>query len=110
MEKNYNEWMQNTLTSEKQEWRSNEPPQMDSYLRTAAPVIIFQMIDQNLQVTKTISQELTEKALNLSIQQVIKYGDAYRDGIIEFKNKHFEDRSQVINILVCHAHCLNVYF
>lgn len=107
MEKNYNEWMQNTLTSEKQEWRSNEPPQMDSYLRTAAPVIIFQMIDQNLQVTKTISQELTEKALNLSIEQVIKYGDAYRDGIIEFKNKHFEDRSQVtINIFILVFFCL----
>lgn len=54
MEKNYNEWMQNTLVSEKQEWRSTNEPQMDSYLRTAAPVIIFQMIDQNLQVTKTI--------------------------------------------------------
>lgn len=95
METNYTEWMQNTLISEKQEWRSSTPPQMDAYLRTAAPVIIFQMIDQNLQVTKTISQELTEKALNLSIEQVIKYADAYGDAIIEFKNKHFEDRSQI---------------
>lgn len=110
MEKNYNEWMQNTLTSEKQEWKSNEPPQMESYLRTAAPVIIFQMIDQNLQVTKTISQELTEKALNLSIEQVIKYGDAYREGIIEFKNKHFEDRSQVTNPFFLIVNCLIVNF
>lgn len=54
MENNYTEWLQNTLISEKQEWRSTTAPQMDSYLRTAAPVIIFQMIDQNLQVTKTI--------------------------------------------------------
>lgn len=54
MEGNYTEWMQNTLISEKQEWWSNTEPQADAYLRTAAPVIIFQMIDQNLQVTKTI--------------------------------------------------------
>lgn len=57
MGKNYTEWMQNTLLSEKQEWRSSNPPEeprLDNYLRTAAPVIIFEMIDQNLQVTKTI--------------------------------------------------------
>lgn len=57
MENNYNEWMKNTLNTEKQEWRSSNPPEekrIDSYLRTAAPIIIFQMIDQNLQVTKTI--------------------------------------------------------
>lgn len=98
MENNYVEWMQNTLISEKQEWRSSNPPEeprVDRYLRTAAPVIIFQMIDQNLQVTKTISTELTHNALMLSIDQVIKYGQSYKEAIVEFKNKHFEDRSQV---------------
>lgn len=57
MEKNYEEWMQNTLSSEKQEWQSKEEPEVighDGCYRTSAPVIIFQMIDQNLQVTKTI--------------------------------------------------------
>lgn len=49
------------------------------------------------------SEDLTEKALNLSIKQVIKYGDAYQDGIIEFKNKHFEDRSQVIFLCIYNA-------
>lgn len=98
MEKNYEEWMQNTLSSEKQDWQSKEEPDVigaDGCYRTSAPVIIFQMIDQNLQVTKTISQELTIQALLVSIDQVIKYGHIYREGIIEFKNKHFEDRSQV---------------
>lgn len=26
---------------------------------------------------------------------MIKYSDAYGDAIVEFKNKHFEDRSQI---------------
>lgn len=98
MENNYLEWMNNTLTSEKQEWLSNMLPEdanRDGYFVTSAPVIIFQMIDQNLQVTQTISQDLTNQALLLSIDQVIKYGDAYHDSIIEFKNKHFEDRSKM---------------
>lgn len=41
------------------------------------------------------SPQLTSQSLLLSIDQVIKYGHIYREGIIEFKNKHFEDRSQV---------------
>ncbi|CAG9828815.1 unnamed protein product [Diabrotica balteata] len=96
IESNYIEWMQNTLKSEKEEWRSNTEPHLESYSRTAAPIIIFQMIDQNLQVAKTISEDLTIKSLNLSIQQVIMFADAFRDAIIEFKNKYFEDRKQVI--------------
>lgn len=105
MEKNYLEWMHNTLASEKQEWQSKDDPEdisHDGCFRTSAPVIIFQMIDQNLQVTQTISQELTTQALLLSTEHVIKYGQSYREGIMEFKNKHFEDRSQVINFKFIH--------
>lgn len=57
MEKNYTEWMQKSVISEKQDWYSPNQPEksgIDNYLRTATPVIIFEMIDQNLQVTKTI--------------------------------------------------------
>lgn len=96
MRTNYVEWIQNTLKSECEEWYLKKPPQCeDKYLRTVTPVILFQMIDQNLQVTKTISQQLTFSALELSIDQIIKYGDMYKDAIIAFKNKHFEDRSQL---------------
>ncbi|KAG5899460.1 hypothetical protein JTB14_015313 [Gonioctena quinquepunctata] len=96
IENNYTEWMQNTLKSEKEEWRSNTEPHLESYSRTAAPIIIFQMIDQNLQVAKTISEDLTVKSLNLSIRQVIAFADSFRDAIIEFKHKYFEDRKQVV--------------
>lgn len=98
MEMNYIEWMQNTLISEKNEWHSKKPLEdlaTNGYFRSVAPVIIFEMIDQNLQVTKTISQELTDRALLLSVDQVFKYGEQYRDCIVEFKNRHFNDRSQV---------------
>lgn len=53
MEKNYKEWLQNTLTTEKQDWKSTAEPSADS-TRSAAPVIIYQMIDQNLLVARTI--------------------------------------------------------
>ncbi|CAD6236665.1 GSCOCG00008226001-RA-CDS [Cotesia congregata] len=95
---NYEEWMKKTLETEKADWWSGKAPEsssQDTYYHTAAPVIIFQMIDQNLQVTKTISNELTAKALVVCIEQVNKYGLMYRQAIMEFKAKHFDDRSQV---------------
>jgi len=97
MESNYEDWMQKTLETEKQDWINGVAPEgdQDGYFHTAAPVIIFQMIDQNLQVTKTISQALTHKAMILSIDQVSKYGTMYREAIREFKLRHFEDRSKV---------------
>lgn len=46
-------------------------------------------------MTKTISQDLTSKALTLCIEQVTKYADIYSKAITEFKLRHFEDRSRV---------------
>lgn len=100
MEKNYEEWMAKTVETEKKEWLSNSLPDNDGQNKyshqVSAPVIIFQMVDQNLQVTNTIHSEFTFSALILSIRQVTKYGQSYRQCIIEFKDKHFKDRSQVI--------------
>lgn len=53
MEKNYMEWMEKTLDSERAEWNGDRAPEVEphsSAYHTHAPVIIFQMIDQNLQV------------------------------------------------------------
>ena len=98
IEKNYEDWLNNALTTEKQGWKKDSQPEHDQhekYYHTSAPVIIFQMIDQNLQVTNTIHSDLTFNALILSIQQVAKYGFNYRQEIIIFKDRHFKDRSLV---------------
>ncbi|KAK9873749.1 hypothetical protein WA026_002104 [Henosepilachna vigintioctopunctata] len=94
MEKNYAEWMKNTLISEKQEWYSSTEPQV-SHTSGTGPIIIFQMIDQNLQVTKTVSEQLTFEALKRGIDHIIRYGNSYREGILEFKSTYFSDRKQV---------------
>ncbi|CAH0561855.1 unnamed protein product [Brassicogethes aeneus] len=95
IDRNYGEWMQNTLTSEMNEWSSVEELNLDSYSRQPAPLIIFQMIDQNLQVTKTMRVELTLSVLSLSIDHLIKFSESYKTSIIDFKNRYFADRKQV---------------
>uniref|UniRef100_A0A6M2DID1 Putative exocyst complex subunit sec6 n=1 Tax=Xenopsylla cheopis TaxID=163159 RepID=A0A6M2DID1_XENCH len=98
MEKNYADWLSKTLEKENQSWQSGNPPEEDDqtgYFHTSEPIIIFQMVDQNLTVTNTISKELTFKSLLLSIDQISKYGNMYRAKIVEFKSRHFKDRSLV---------------
>jgi len=106
---NYKEWMLKTLDTEKNDWYAGAAPEVgpDGCFHTAAPVIIFQMIDQNLQVTKTISQHLTHKALLLSVDSVSLYGLSYKEAVIEFKKKHFEDRSKVPFFTHCIITVLN---
>lgn len=110
MEKNYEDWMAKALETEREEWLKNTLPDhegQDEHYHTSAPVIIFQMIDQHLQVTNTIHSEFTFSALVLSIQQITKYGQNYRYSVIDFKDKHFKDRSLVIIIKCIHLNRSN---
>ncbi|VVC36563.1 Exocyst complex component EXOC3/Sec6 [Cinara cedri] len=104
---NYKEWMLKTLFTEKNDWYDSPEIGPDGCFHSAAPVIIFQMIDQNLQVTKTINQNLTHKALLLSVDSVTLYGLSYKEAVIEFKKKHFEDRSKVPFFTHCIITVLN---
>lgn len=54
MEKNYADWLAKTLEKESQSWQSGSPPEEDDqtgYFHTSEPIIIFQMVDQNLTVS-----------------------------------------------------------
>lgn len=54
MEKNYADWLSKTLEKENQSWQSGNPPEEDDqtgYFHTSEPIIIFQMVDQNLTVS-----------------------------------------------------------
>ncbi len=53
------------------------------------------MIDENLQVAATISPDLTNKVLVLSMGEVGKYGQSYRRAIIDYKNMYFKNRTAV---------------
>lgn len=53
--------------------------------------------EQNVPLIESVfySTEVTHKALILSIDQLLKYAQRYKESVLDFKNKHFEDRSQV---------------
>ena len=98
MKDNYNEWMKNALNLESGDWKSSQDPELDenNSFHTTAPKIIFQMIDENLQVASTISSEMTNKVFVLSLGEVVNFGNLYREAIVDYKSKYFRDRTTVL--------------
>lgn len=97
MEQNFQEWMKKTLDTETLDWQRELVPESDGegFYHTMVPIIVFQMVDQYLQVAKTISEEMVSKVMMLFMQQVTNFGGLYKDAIVDFKNKYFEDRGRV---------------
>ncbi len=97
MRNNYSDWMKNTLRQEVQEWAKEEDPDTDSdgCFHTSTPLIIYQMINENLDVAATISPELVNRALVVSVEEVTNYGQDYRNAIINYKNLYFKNRTAV---------------
>jgi len=97
MRDNYTSWMTNTIRQEKEDWCSDRDPDMDfdGFFHTSSPVIIYQMVDENLQVSATISPELVYKVLLLGIEQVTMYSLMYRTAIQEYKASYFRERSSL---------------
>lgn len=96
IEKNYREWMSNTINREERDWSSSELPEMDNdgHYHTTTPVFIFQMIDQHLKVAETVNQSLQDRILALSIDQLTKFAQQYKDTIEKYCKIHFSDRGR----------------
>ena len=98
MRANYDTWMRNTIKQEREDWVSSTEPEMDMEMcyYTASPVLIYKMVDDNLEVANTISPELVQRTLQLSIEQVITYGTLYREAMLEYKENYFTEISSNI--------------
>ena len=89
--------MKNTIKQEQNDWMSISEPEEDSdyCYYTSTPVLIYKMVDDNLEVSNTISQEIVQKTLQLSINQVIKFGGLYQAAAREYKENYLVDRTTV---------------
>lgn len=95
--KNLNEWMNNILKSDTEDWSADKKPDSDGlgYYFTSLPVILFEMIEEHLQLAKSISTELTACVLRLSLEQLNSFVDSYRSALQSYKCKHLADRKEL---------------
>lgn len=96
IEKNYREWMSNTINREERDWSSSELPEMDNdgHYHTTTPVFIFQMIDQHLKVAETVNQSLEDRILALSMDQLTIFAKQYKETIDKYCKIHYSDREK----------------
>ncbi|ELU08987.1 hypothetical protein CAPTEDRAFT_214437 [Capitella teleta] len=78
------------------DWYREVSPESDDkgYYLTSLPVILMQMIEQNLTVAATISEELVKTALALMMDEMDFFLRTYKAELLSYKVKHTQDRSQ----------------
>ncbi|KAI1289385.1 Exocyst complex component 3 [Halotydeus destructor] len=96
IERNYKEWMNNTIVTEMKDWGGSSPPDADDagHYQTTTPVIVFQMIDEHLQVAKTVHQFFVNRVLIISMEHLATFARQYNDAVGKHSKSHFEDRRQ----------------
>ncbi|XP_078494437.1 exocyst complex component 3-like isoform X2 [Ciona intestinalis] len=87
-------WTSKSLEQDAADWMRDEEPEtdVDGYYRTSLPVILFQMIQQTIQVAQTISDTLKQRVLSVCIEEMNKFVRSYAEAIVSYKEEHFKDR------------------
>ncbi|XP_013418387.1 exocyst complex component 3 [Lingula anatina] len=96
MKKDIEDWMSKALQSDLKDWFREIKPDSDAqgYFSTPMPIILFEMIEQNLQVAAHINKDLTLKVLDLCIDELQAFAKMFSGEMRRYKERHFEDRGQ----------------
>uniref|UniRef100_A0AC35UD11 Exocyst complex component Sec6 n=1 Tax=Rhabditophanes sp. KR3021 TaxID=114890 RepID=A0AC35UD11_9BILA len=94
-----NSWLDRIISHEEKDWNANEKIQAETNgcLYTQLPSHLFSIVDDSINVTKKISQELVPRVIAMYIEKSFQFAQKYRDAVINFKIKHFENRELLKN-------------
>ncbi|CAL4124849.1 unnamed protein product, partial [Meganyctiphanes norvegica] len=87
----YTVYMSRALDLEKQEWYSNKPPKdsSENYSTTDLPILLRDMVVQNLDVAALISQDVQVMALVCSLKQLRNFATQIQEAVDEYKTTYF---------------------
>uniref|UniRef100_A0A672TLU0 Exocyst complex component 3-like protein n=2 Tax=Strigops habroptila TaxID=2489341 RepID=A0A672TLU0_STRHB len=89
------EWMQRTLEVEFKEWFREEEPETDhqGFFQSALPVIVMQMLKENIQVASLITESLQQKVYNMALEELEAFLGRLREALVQCGKEHQNDRS-----------------
>uniref|UniRef100_A0A8V0ZU37 Exocyst complex component 3 like 1 n=1 Tax=Gallus gallus TaxID=9031 RepID=A0A8V0ZU37_CHICK len=89
------EWMQRTLEVEFKEWFREEEPEMDhqGFFQSALPVIVVQMLSENIQVASLITDSLQQKVYNMALEELEAFLGRLREVLVQCGKEHQKDRT-----------------
>ncbi|NXW04825.1 EX3L1 protein, partial [Fregetta grallaria] len=89
------EWMQRTLEVEFKEWFREEEPETDhqGFFQSALPVIVMQMLNENIQVASLITDSLQQKVYNMALEELEAFLGRLREALVQCGKEHQKDRT-----------------
>ncbi|NXF99866.1 EX3L1 protein, partial [Sakesphorus luctuosus] len=89
------EWMQRTLEVEFKEWFREEEPETDhqGFFQSALPVIVMQMLNENIQVASLITDSLQQKVYNMALEELEAFLGRLREALVQCGKEHQQDRT-----------------
>ncbi|KAM6195390.1 exocyst complex component 3-like protein [Sarcoramphus papa] len=89
------EWMQRTLEVEFKEWFREEEPETDhqGFFQSALPVIVMQMLNENIQVASLITDSLQQKVYNMALEELEAFLGCLREALVQCGKEHQKDRT-----------------
>lgn len=96
MQQNIAEWSRNTLKSDQKEWMREAPPEDDGEkcYKTELPVILFQMMEQNLRVAKMVGKDMVKKVLELFTKELNDFTHEYHNALRLYRDRHMANRKE----------------
>ncbi|XP_063190115.1 exocyst complex component 3-like protein isoform X2 [Chroicocephalus ridibundus] len=89
------EWMQRTLEVEFKEWFREEEPETDhqGFFQSALPVIVMQMLNENIRVASLITDSLQQKVYNMALEELEAFLGRLREALVQCGKEHQKDRT-----------------
>ncbi|XP_069073404.1 exocyst complex component 3-like protein [Pleurodeles waltl] len=89
------EWMQKTLEVEFSDWFRDEEPELDheGFYQSTLPVIILQILDENVRVAAMISDSLRQKMVFMAVHEFDSFLSRLKDALVEYEKEHDQDAS-----------------
>ncbi|KGL84011.1 Exocyst complex component 3-like, partial [Tinamus guttatus] len=89
------EWMQRTLEVEFKEWFREEEPEKDhqGFYQSALPVIVMQMLSENIQVASLITASLQQKVYSMAMEELEAFLGRLREALVRCGKEHQKDRT-----------------
>ncbi|KAK6167587.1 hypothetical protein SNE40_021578 [Patella caerulea] len=114
MKQNVAEWSSNSLRSDLKDWNRDVMPDVNAedHYNTSLPVILFQMMEQNLQVAQIIDQDLVKKVLELFVDELNTFAVDYSNIIRNYRDKHATTRGEpkyFLNYMIANANNNQVF-
>ncbi|KFV04975.1 Exocyst complex component 3-like, partial [Pterocles gutturalis] len=90
------EWMQRTLEVEFKEWFREEEPETDhqGFFQSALPVIVMQMLNENIHVASLITDSLQQKVYNMALEELEAFLGRLREALVQCGKEHQKDRTR----------------